>query len=85
MKITVKTLSGVTKVFEVEPSDKVFKLRLLICEWLGVTYHGNGLRLHPGPMDDDHTFETYGIVSDKTIPVTLGVCAIPLHDKTYFW
>ena len=84
MKITVKILSDTTKVFEVEPSDKIFELRLIICEWLSVTYHGNALRLHADPMDNEHTFETYEIIFDRTILITLGAYAIPLHDKNMF-
>ncbi|UJR17851.1 hypothetical protein I4U23_004750 [Adineta vaga] len=85
MKITIKTLASTTKTFELEPTDLVLKVRLLISEWLRVSCHRNSLRLHHlgDGMDNNRTFESYGILDDTTITVSLSCNAISFHDYAY--
>ncbi|CAF1520080.1 unnamed protein product [Adineta ricciae] len=78
MKITAILLTGRTKIFEIEPGEKVLKLKLLASEWLAVHHHS--LKVGYYNMDSNRTFESYGITADTKIPVILTNRSVPLHD-----
>ena len=65
--------------FEVEPSDLIGKLRILIEDKLRVSRQGLQLSYRRSGMEDCYTFDHYGIKDNTTIYLVLSGLATPIH------
>lgn len=71
MQVKVKTLTGRAILVDVEPTDRIFRIKEMVAEKEGLTPNQQRLIFNGSQLDDDKSMAESGIAAGATLHLVL--------------